>query len=187
MGKFNRRRLDERGWILFRKPGASRSEWAKGQALVEFALVASVFFLVLFAVMDYGWLMFSQMNVQQAVDDGGRYASTGRGGGTGNGTRISAIINHIQGQISVPGVNVAQNVSICSTPPAGSPTRCYNSGSGVGNITAAGGPNYTVTLSLTTTLPLMTPLIGTLFPAGGYTFVSSTTYVNEQFNQEDTD
>ena len=72
MGKFKGRRLDETGRILSRKSWASRFGSAKGQDMVEFAMVASLFFLLLFAVMDYGWLMFAQLNVQQAVDEIGR-------------------------------------------------------------------------------------------------------------------
>ena len=49
---------------------------------------------MLFAIVDYGWIMFAQMNVQQAVDDAGRYASTGQESSAGS--RISSIINVIQ-------------------------------------------------------------------------------------------
>ena len=45
--------------------------------MMEFAMVLPLFFLILFAIIDYGWILFAQMNIQQAVQDGGRYASTG--------------------------------------------------------------------------------------------------------------
>jgi len=165
--------------------------------MAEFAIVSPVFFLLIFAVMNYAWLLFAQMNVQQAVDDGGRYASTGQEM-NGTGSRISSIIQRVQNEISVPGVNVAQNISICSVPPGTTPagtcsctsggsTLCYNSGADSGNTGAAGGPEYIVTLTLTTTLPLMTPLIGKFFPSAGYTFTASATFMNEPFNPSTTD
>ena len=157
--------------------------------MAEFAIVSPVFFLLIFAVMNYAWLLFAQMNVQQAVDDGGRYASTGQET-NGTGSRISSIIQRVQNEISVPGVN-ASNLQICSvppgTPPGGGTPLCYNSGADSGNTGAAGGPEYIVTLTLTTTLPLMTPLIGKFFPSAGYTFTASATFMNEPFNPSTTD
>ena len=47
-------------------------------------------------------------------------------------------------------------------------------------------PNQTVTVSLTTNLPLMTPLIGRLFTNGVYTFVASATFKNEPFDPSNT-
>ena len=156
---------------------------AKGQSTVEFAMVSLLFFFMLFAVIDYGWLMFAQMNVQQAIDDGGRYASTGQESG-GSGTRISSIISNIQSEVSVPGVDVSK-LSICSVPPGGTTAACYDSTNPSGTAGAAGGPQFTVTLKLVTTLPLLTPLVGRFFPAG-YTFTSSTTFQNEPFDPSQT-
>ena len=190
MGKFKGRRLDETGRILSRKSWASRFGSAKGQDMVEFAMVASLFFLLLFAVMDYGWLMFAQLNVQQAVDDGGRYASTGQEPSPGN--RLSNIISFIQNEISVPNVNVAQNIIVCSLAngaPAGTKPTCYNGSpsSNPSGSDAAGSPSATVTITLTTNLPLMTPLIAKYFTGGVYTFTSSSTFKNESFSPSNTD
>jgi Flp pilus assembly protein TadG len=187
MGKFNLRRLDG-GSILPHKTEASRAGLAKGQSAVEFAMVSLVFFLMLFGVMDFGWLMFARMNVQQAVDDGGRYASTGQESG-GSGSRISSIIDVIQNEITVPLNN--WTLEICSTPPGGTTASCNTANStnptGSGPAGAAGGPEYTSTVSLTTTVPLMTPIIGQFFPSAGYTFTATSTYENEPFNPSTTD
>ena len=146
-------------------------------------MVATLFFLLLFAVIDYGWLLFAQMNVQQAVDDGGRFASTGNhvtvtsGGVPTTLSRLQSIINTIQGEISVPGVNVQSNLVVCSATGG-----CSNSGGSA----PAGGPEDTVTLTLTTSLPLFTPALGALFAGGAYTFTSRTTFKNEPFNPSQT-
>ena len=184
MGKLSGRTPDKTGRMAPLKRGASMFGLAKGQTMVEYAMVLGLFLFLLFAVMDFGWLMFAQLNVQQAVDDGGRYASTGQE--TGSGNRILSIIQQIQNEIAVPGVN-ASNVSICSTPPASVTASCYNPANPSGTIGAAGGPGYTVTISLTSTLPLMTPGLSKLFTGGVFTFTSSTTFVNEPFNPSQTD
>ncbi len=184
MGKLSGRTLDKTGRMAPLKRGASMFGLAKGQTMVEYAMVLGLFLFLLFAVMDFGWLMFAQLNVQQAVDDGGRYASTGQE--TGSGNRILSIIQQIQNEIAIPGVN-ASNVSICSTPPASVTASCYNPANPSGTIGAAGGPGYTVTISLTSTLPLMTPGLSKLFTGGVFTFTSSTTFVNEPFNPSQTD
>jgi Flp pilus assembly protein TadG len=184
MGKLSGCTLDKTGRKAPLMQGAPKFGLAKGQSMVEYAMVVALFFLVIFAVMDYGWLMFAKLNVQQAVDDGGRYASTGQE--TGSGNRIASIIQQIQNEIAIPGVN-ASNVSICSTPPASITASCYNPANPSGTIGAAGGPGYTVTISLTSSLPLMTPGLSKLFTGGVFTFTSSTTFVNEPFNPDQTD
>jgi Flp pilus assembly protein TadG len=183
MGMINRRRLNEDGPIQIVRSGASRAAVASGQSSVEFAMVATLFFLLLFAVMDYGWIFFAQMNVQQAVDDGGRFASTGNHTTTTSGgtvttlSRLQSIIDAIQGEINVPNINVQQNLQVCSV----------NGGCNTnGGSAPAGGPGDTVTLTLTTALPLMTPMLAKLFPGGAYTFTASTTFKNEPFNPSET-
>ena len=184
MDRFKLRRKNQASAILppLKRPALTLGS-AKGQSTVEFAMVSLLFFFLLFAIMDYGWLMFSQMNVQQAVDDGGRYASTGQESG-GSGTRISSIIAAIQNEVSVPGVN-ASNLSICSVPPGGTTASCYDSTNPSGTAGAAGGPGFTVTIKLVSTLPVMTPLLSSFFP-GGYTFTSSSTFQNEPFDPSQT-
>jgi Flp pilus assembly protein TadG len=175
--------LAEYGPILPLKADASRLGFASGQSATEFAMVASLFFLLLFGIMDYGWLMFAQMNIQQAVDDGGRYASTGQE--TSSGNRIASIQSVVQSEIVVPGVD-ATTLQICSVPPGSTTSSCYDPKNASGTAGAAGGPEYTVTVKLVTTLPLMTPLIGQFFPSAGYTFTASATFLNEPFDPSTT-
>ena len=140
----------------------------RGQAMVEFILVAPLYFLLIFAVMDFGRMFFVQMNLQQAVQEAARYASTGNHMNDPNNpgqtlSRINSIIADVQ-QMAI-GASVS-NVQISSV------------GGGAGS---AGGPGDTVTVSLTTNLPLMTPLVSAFFPNGTYTFTSSATVQNEPF------
>ena len=54
-----------------RKRGGSRS---RGQALVEFALVAPIFFLILFATIDFGRYVYYVQILNNAAREGTRYA-----------------------------------------------------------------------------------------------------------------
>lgn len=191
MGKLNGRRLGEIGLVPLPKPGASRFGFSKGQDMVEFAMVLIFFLVLCFAVMEFGWLMFAELNVQQAVDDGGRYASTGQE--TSAGARIQSIIDTIQNEISIPGVD-ASNVQICSVPSgAAGPCSCsnpsdscYNSLDKTGTAGAAGNPGDTVTLTLNASVPLLTPVLSWLLLPPTYTFTSSATFKNESFDPSTT-
>ena len=179
----NIRKFCEAKGALAARSDASRRRLTKGQSAVEFAMVAGLFFLLLFAVIDYGYIFFVQMNVQQAIDDGGRFASTGNhttvtsGGTTTTLSRLQSIINTIQNEISVPGINVQSNLIVCSDLGG-----CSNSGGSA----PAGGPEDTVTITLTSSLPLFTPMLAALFSGGAYTFTASTTFKNEPFNPSET-
>jgi Flp pilus assembly protein TadG len=47
----------------------------RGQALVEFALVLPIFFLVLAGILDFGFMLFSRMSVINAAREGARAAA----------------------------------------------------------------------------------------------------------------
>jgi Flp pilus assembly protein TadG len=175
MERLDHNRLNETG--PNRRPVASISiaGRSKGQALVQFAIVVPIFFLMVCAVMDNARLFLVQMNVQQAVQDASRYASTGnhqpdpKNPGK-NLQRIASIIAVLQQEVlSTPGVN-PQNVQITSD----------------GKSNFAGGPGDTVTITLVSAMPLMTPLIAKFFGSGSYTFTSSATFKNEPFDPNNT-
>ena len=142
--------------------------FAKGQAMMEFILVAPLYFLLTFAVIDFGRMFFVQMNLQQTVQEAARYASTGNhlpdpNNPGQNLSRVASII--AMAQQSAAGASIS-NIQISS----------LNGGAG-----SAGGPGDTVTVSLTTSLQLMTPMVSSFFPNGAYTFTSSATFKNEPF------
>src|ERR1039457_4199570 len=60
-----------------------------GNSMLEFALVAPLFFLLVFGIMDYGRLFYEQETLQYAMRQAGRFAVTGQNSGT---NRVSAII-----------------------------------------------------------------------------------------------
>jgi hypothetical protein len=163
-----------------RFPNGSPTNWlgrlgsATGQSAVEFALSLPVFFLLVFTVMDFGRMFFVQENIQRALLDGARYASTGtHKAGTDPSTsqpytRIASIQKYVQQEASIP---ISMGASLSSLQ-----VTSVQGGSG-----SAGGPQDIETISITTTLPLMTPFVSRFFPNKQYVFTSSATVQNEPF------
>lgn len=174
MGKISRCHTAEtEGHMRAKHP--SKLGGARGQTFVEFALVAPLLFFLIFAVFDFGRLFFVEMNIQQAIQEAGRFASTGNvlpdpNNPGQNLTRIASIIEVAQQAAIGLGANIG-NIQISSV------------NGGAGN---PGGPGDTVTISVTTNLPLMTPFVGQFFPGGVFTFTSSTTFKNEPFSSSST-
>jgi hypothetical protein len=55
-----------------------RAHSDRSQALVEFAMVATIFFMMVFGILDFARLFQSWVTVQHAAREGARYAQTGR-------------------------------------------------------------------------------------------------------------
>ena len=141
-----------------------------GQSLVEFALVAPLFFLLVFGITDFGRLFFTQETLQFALREAGRYAVTGQhmanpdpkvGGNLSRVASIKAIA-----QQNAIGIDVSKIVV---------------SSGGVSDF--AGGPGDTVVVSLATDLKLITPMIGRFFGSDQtYHFTVQTVFRNEPFD-----
>jgi Flp pilus assembly protein TadG len=147
-------------------PGRFKS--MRGQTLLEFAFVLPMALMLIFAVVDFGHLFYVQMMTQNAVQQAGRYAVTGNHMSDPNnpGQNLSRVASIIQvAEQAAPGVNFS-GISISS----------QHGGSG-----NAGGPGDIVTVSLSTSMQLITPLIGRFFPNGTYNFTVSSTFMNEPF------
>ncbi len=144
----------------------------RGQSLVEFALVAPLFFLLVFGITDFGRLFFTQETLQFALREAGRYAVTGR--------HMTVGTNTISRVDSIRSIAQQYAVGLLSDPSA------IQISSGT-TTNFAGGPGQTVVVSLTTNLRLITPLIGNFFgPNGEYVFTVSTAFKNEPFDPSDT-
>lgn len=140
----------------------------RGQSLVEFALIVPLFFLLVFGVTDFGRLFFTQMTLQHALREAGRFAVTGNKipDPENSGQMLSRVNSIIEvARKAAAGVDIT-GISVSS----------QGGGSG-----SAGGPGDTVTISLTSTLRIITPIIGRFFSNGQYVFTVRTTFRNEQF------
>src|SRR5471032_1727023 len=83
-----------------RRPGGrAPGRHQRGATVVEMALLAPVFFLLMFAVIEMSLLFFTTLTMQYAVREGARYAVTGRTDddpNTANQQRFLAVVQEIK-------------------------------------------------------------------------------------------
>ena len=105
-----------------RRRHASRS--VRGQAIAEFAVAAPIFFLLLFAIIDFGRYVYYVQILNNAAREGARYAivhganglpPTGPGPGATDPTGTAVIGVVRQYAIGVIGVNDATRLTITPT------------------------------------------------------------------------
>ncbi|HLI63356.1 MAG TPA: TadE family protein [Terriglobales bacterium] len=146
-----------------------------GQALLEIAFSFAFFLLLVFAVIDFGFMFCSKLTLQNAVRQAGRYAITGQciTGSNGNcsQSRYQSIISVLETNSIglINSSNVTSDVAIT----------CINEGGGCPNN--AGGPGDTVIITVTYPYPFLTPLIAPFFPNHSYTVNVSAAFTNESF------
>jgi Flp pilus assembly protein TadG len=152
-----------------------RSTREAGQAMTEFALVAPLFFLVLFGVIQLGFLFAGQNGLTNAAREAARYASTlptPDGTVSGNcstsGTNSKAVHDRLLA-VSLPqyipgfrsgNLTYIGALSACST------AALATTGTGVGYCADANGDGtYAVRVRITVVYrhPLFIPLVGRIF------------------------
>jgi Flp pilus assembly protein TadG len=80
-----------------RRAAASSSHHRfRGQAMVEFAIVGSIFFMLIFGVIEGGRLLFTYHQINHAAREGARFA-VANGSANGNATDAQ-ILSYIQGR-----------------------------------------------------------------------------------------
>ncbi len=161
---------------MWQPPAPNASTLARstaGTSAVEFALVAPMFFLLFFAVFDFARIFYVQMTLQNAVRQAGRYAITGnhlpdpqhQGQNLSRINSITSVAQQAAGGLSVSNIQIS---------------------SATGGSGSAGGPGDTVTISLSTSLQLMTPVVAQFFQNGTYGFTVSVSFKNEPFPPSNT-
>lgn len=84
-----------------------------GQAMVEFALILPVFLLILCGIIDFGWLFYNQLSLNNACREGARYAVVHT---AEDGDTIS-IINHIENTTTTVFANDGVDISVSYSSP----------------------------------------------------------------------
>jgi Flp pilus assembly protein TadG len=131
------------------------------------------FFVLVFGAIDFSWLLFNQMNIQDAVREAARYASTG---------------NHLPDPNN-PGSNLSRIASIdqiFANAAVGAVCPAPTVSSVAGGVGSAGGPGDTVTIAATCKVPLMTFALANLFPGNQFNFTVSASFNNEPFPSSQT-
>jgi hypothetical protein len=134
---------------------------------VEFALVVPLLFLVTFCLLDFGRLLYTQLTLQHAVRQAGRFAITGNHLDTAT-NRVEAIRQVAQ--------RAAMGLDVSSIQISGGSGRDFLPG-------FAGGPGQIVKISLTCNIEPITPFVRQFFSTNGYVCRVSTTFRNEPFSK----
>jgi hypothetical protein len=165
--------------VNFLRSGRAGKAKSRGGSLVEFAIIGTLFFVLIFAVIDIAVLEWVTLTMQHAVREGARYAVTGRidldpsCDPSDPGCvlqRYLAVIEKIK-QESMGLYDRVDPVYIINGVQQDPP---FSPG-------MFGGPGDITTLQLRCTWPLMTPVVQPFFTDGEYTFVVGATMRNEVF------
>ena len=143
-----------------------------GAAIIEFALIGSIFFVMMFAIIDLGLLYWVNLTMQHAVREGARYAITGQSNLDTSGRRYMAVIQQIRNQ-SMGLYDMVKPTIVVNGVAYGTPGE-YSAG-------MFGNPGEMVVLQLNCAWPLLTPVFAPLFAGGDYHFTVAATMRNEAY------
>lgn len=138
--------------------GTRRKIAEKGQALVEFALIAIVLLMMLFVLVEVSRVLWGWVTVQSAARAGARYAITGRDDCTAGASRVDCIL--------AAAMNELQNLPLNQDPAAQYEDDNYFliqvfGVDDVGQLIEgfAGSPGQPVVVRVTYRVPIITPLV----------------------------
>jgi Flp pilus assembly protein TadG len=145
-----------------------------GATIVEMALLAPVFLLVLLALVELSLMFFATLTMQAAVREGARYAITGQNNldpSTTSQQRYKAIIQKMRDSSLGMYERLGAEISVNGTAyPSGS----YSSG-------MFGAPGSIIVVQLDCDWPVTTPLLSRFFDNGTYHFAVAATMRNDYF------
>lgn len=172
--------------MSYRKTDGTRTKRENGATTIEFAMVAVLFFGLLFAIIDWGVLWWVNGTMQHAVREGTRYAITGQVSADpdqDDPQRYLAVIEVIKQQSMGLFDDVVNSVTI----------GVYDPVSGIVNYTEYdedsfssgmfGAPGDTMVIVLNCTWRPMTFMVQPVFQNGEFNFTVSATMRNELFPQ----
>lgn len=153
-------------------PSVTRRQ--SGATLVEMAIVAPVFLLVLLALVELSLMFFTTLTMQYAVREGARYAVTGQTNldpATGSQQRYAAVIAKMKDSSLGMYDKVNSTISVNGTSYS---TSNYSNG-------MFGAAGTIIVLQLDCSWKITTPLLGQFFTDGKYKFAVAATMRNEYF------
>ena len=135
--------------VIRRSRGARRDRDQRGAVVVEFALIVPVLLLVLFGIIEFGFMLNRDMIIGNASRDGARLASL-------NGT-YTEVRDTITGELAQSGIPTsgATSIDICILPAAA--TTCSNMTASAYDAAATSGAVTLVKVSYEH--PFMTPFM----------------------------
>jgi len=180
----------------------------KGSSALEFALVAVLFFTVLFSIFEYAIMSYINLTMQHAVREGTRYAVTGRQDMDEpyafdvndpethwlEDKRFNAMVEKIKSQSMgfFDRVLDPEDIVITDADEDDTPYQNHNwndtNGNGLEDEGEEGWDYYypgdadnIIVVKLNCTWPVITPLLRPFFSGGEYNFTVASTMKNELF------
>ena len=151
----------------------------RGQALVEFALIVPIFLLLLFALIDFGRVVFAQQTITQDTREGSRAGIVAAFDATvtqATYTKIRTAAKQMAAGVTVPDANIRGKLGACTATPADTV--------GVGycffpdGVVCADPTNPPrVWVEITLAVPLLTPVISNLMGSAVTTSATSIIYL----------
>ncbi len=154
---------------------AFRAPSGRGQALPEFALITPLFLLLLFGIIQLGFLLAGQYGMSNAAREASRYASTlatpdttvagDCSTGGSNGKVVHDRLTGVNLPQYIPGFQSA-NLTYVGTLSACPIAALARSGTGIGYCSAANGDGtFAIRVQVTVVYrhPLFIPLVGRIF------------------------
>ena len=137
------RREPHRHWV--------RPTFARGQSVVEFAIILPIFMLLVLITVDFGRMFFSYIQLSNAAREGAAYAAV-------DPTNTAVITSRATAETNTQGQGGEHPLTLTTT--------CVDTtGSAIACSTAAGGggPGYTVTVNASEQFSFLTPWINNFF------------------------
>jgi Flp pilus assembly protein TadG len=132
---------------------SSKRHRTRGQTMVEFALIFPILVLLLLIAVDFGRVFLGWVSLNNAARVGANYAAANPQDTWGPGSDYQVLMNDNVGAINC--------TRAPTDPPTFGPTKA---------------PGEIVTVDLTCSFPVITPLIGAFFPGGAVTVASSAAF-----------
>lgn len=110
-----------------------------GQSIVEFAIVLPLLLLIVCAIIDFGWLFYNQLNLQNSVREGARFGAVN----AGNSDCIALTQAKIN-DVAVDSIKEVMNIDITFSTP----------------LTPCDGD---ISVTVTSTIRILTPVLGIFY------------------------
>jgi Flp pilus assembly protein TadG len=166
------------GLHLGRRRDRHRSR-SRGQALVEFAIIVPVFMLLLFALLDFGRVIYAQQTIAQDAREGARaglVAALDNPVTTASYQKIRDAALKMTPGVTLANANITGNAGGCSqtVTDSVSASTCFFP-DGVTCTNAASPPRIVVKISVT--VPLITPILSNIVGSSYTPTAQSITYL----------
>lgn len=166
--------------------GARSLKNTSGASAIEFALVAPIFFVLLFGVIETGIIYLAQSVLQYAANDAARLVRTGKAQTMNSAAFTSAVCNDIQAMLSCNSnlwIDVRTYPSFASAtfPAPLNPDGTVNSGMNNYQTGSSGSIELVrVMYTWTVATPLLTPFL-TNMANGNHLIIATAAFRNEPF------